>query len=142
MLFVIYYTNCDSVMNKKDELQVEIELYKPGLVVLTEIFPKGIKSTEIMDQELKICGFNLMLGKVTEKCSSVSPSPKKGHGKVLKKRALSARGDVLGGPFKRAGQHFMHQSFVSTAPHLRGWEGIMTFHFSEPWYKPCPVGTS
>ena len=21
-------------------------------------------------------------------------------------------------------------------------KGIMTFHFSEPWYKPCPVGTS
>ena len=23
-----------------------------------------------------------------------------------------------------------------------GMTGIMTFHFSEPWYKPCPVGTS
>ena len=31
----------------------------------------------------------------------------------------------------------MHQSFVSTPPppppHPRGWAGIMTFHFSEPW---------
>ena len=30
---------------------------------------------------------------------SVSPSPKKGHGKVLKKRALSARGDMPRGHF-------------------------------------------
>ena len=35
---------------------------------MTEIFPKGIKSTDIMDQELKINGFDLILGKVTEKC--------------------------------------------------------------------------
>ena len=26
-------------------------------------------------------------------------------------------------------------------PHLRGWWGIVTFHFSEPWYKFHPVGT-
>ena len=36
----------------------------------------------------------------------------------------------------------MHQSFVSTAPHVRGWAGIMIFHFSEPWYKPCTAGTA
>ena len=30
---------------------------------------------------------------------SVSPSPKKGHGKVIKKRALSARGDMQSGHF-------------------------------------------
>ena len=27
-------------------------------------------------------------------------------------------------------------------PHLRGRAGKITFPFSEPWYKPCPVGTS
>ena len=25
-------------------------------------------------------------------------------------------------------------------PHLRGWAGIMTFHFSKPWYKPALWG--
>ena len=33
----------------------------------------------------------------------------------------------------------MHQLFVSTAPPPTGVEGIVTFHFSEPWYKPRPV---
>ena len=36
----------------------------------------------------------------------------------------------------------MHQSFVSNAPPPTGMEGIVTLHFSEPWYKPGPVGTS
>lgn len=58
-------------MNKREELYLEFELYKPDIVVLTEIFPKGIKSTEIMNSELKIDGFSLVLGKVTEKCRGV-----------------------------------------------------------------------
>ena len=62
----IYYTNCD-----RNELQLEINIYKPDLIILTEIFPKGIKSTDIIGQELKISGFNLILGKVTEKCRCV-----------------------------------------------------------------------
>ena len=32
----------------------------------------------------------------------------------------------------------MHQSFVSTAPHLRGWAGIMTFH--SPGISPALRG--
>ena len=48
-----YYTNCDSVLNKRDELQLEKEIYKPDIIILTEIFAKGIKSTDIMDQEVK-----------------------------------------------------------------------------------------
>ena len=44
---VIYYIDCDSVMNKRDELELELETYKPDIVVLTEMFPKGINSTDI-----------------------------------------------------------------------------------------------
>ena len=29
----IYYTNCDGVLNKRDELQLEIEIYKPAMVL-------------------------------------------------------------------------------------------------------------
>ena len=38
----------------------------------------------------------------------------------------------------------MHQPFVSTAPppYLQGMGGDNDFHFSEPWYKLRPVGTS
>ena len=35
----------------------------------------------------------------------------------------------------------MHQSFVSTAPPPTGMGGDSDFHFSEPCYKPRPVGT-
>ena len=31
---------------------------------------------------------------------------------------------------------FMHQSFVSTSPHLRGWVGIMIFTFQSPGISP------
>ena len=36
----------------------------------------------------------------------------------------------------------MHQSFVSTAAPPTGMTGIVTFHFSEPWYKPHPDGNN
>ena len=38
----IYNTNCDSVLNKRNELQLEINIYKPELITLTVISPKGI----------------------------------------------------------------------------------------------------
>ena len=67
----IYYTNCDSVLNKRDELTLEINHFNPDIIVLTEIFPKSIVSTEILRQELNIEGYNLLLGKVTEKARGV-----------------------------------------------------------------------
>ena len=67
----IYYTNCDSVLNKREELSLEIDHFNPDIVVLTEVFPKGIVSTDILMQELKIDGYNLLLGKVTEKSRGV-----------------------------------------------------------------------
>ena len=67
----IYYTNCDSVLNKREELTLEIDNFDPDIIVLTEIFPKSIVSTEILKQELKIEGYDLLLGKVTEKSRGV-----------------------------------------------------------------------
>ena len=62
----IYYTNCDSVLNKRKELTLQINNFDQDIVVLTEIFPKSILSTEILKQELEIEGHELLLGKVTE----------------------------------------------------------------------------
>ena len=67
----IYYTNCDSVLNKREELTLEINNFDPDIVVLTEIFPKSIVSTENLKQELKIEGYDLLLGKVTEASKGV-----------------------------------------------------------------------
>ena len=58
-------------IRQREELELEIENFDPDVVVLTEIFPKSIDSTEILYQEFKIEGFNLLLGKVTEKCRGV-----------------------------------------------------------------------
>ena len=49
----------------------------------------------LMQYEMKLM---YTFGKIANSFS-VSPSPKKGHGKVLKKRALSARGDMQRGHF-------------------------------------------
>ena len=35
------YTNCDSLLNKRDELDLLISSYKPRIVLLTEILPKN-----------------------------------------------------------------------------------------------------
>ena len=43
---VIFYTNCDSMMDKKHEL--EINKYQSAIVVLTETFPKNIDSRNIL----------------------------------------------------------------------------------------------
>ena len=67
----IYYTNCDSVLNKRDELTLEINHFNPDIIVLTEIFPKSIVSTEILRQELNIEEYSLLLGKETEKARGV-----------------------------------------------------------------------
>ena len=50
-----------------------------------------------------------MFGNWTNTVTSVSPSLKKGHGKVAKKRALSARGSTSKG-------HFQHTPTSKRAP--------------------------
>ena len=37
-------TNCDSLMNKRDELSILISQYEPKIILLTEILPKNVKN--------------------------------------------------------------------------------------------------
>ena len=37
----ILYTNCDSLLNKRDDLEVLICCFKPNIILLTEILPKN-----------------------------------------------------------------------------------------------------
>ena len=39
--FSCFYTNCDSLLNKKDELVARIDLEQPDFIFLTEMFPKN-----------------------------------------------------------------------------------------------------
>jgi len=63
----LFYTNCDSVLNKRDELDLEIERYKPDIIVLTEIFPKTTNSNDIYQSELKIDGYDIIMNQSADK---------------------------------------------------------------------------
>ena len=54
------YSNVDSLLNKKDELEARISQSKPDVIALTEIFPKNIQY-EVDNAELSITGYKLFL---------------------------------------------------------------------------------
>lgn len=58
-------------MNKRDELKVEVERYKPEILVITEIFPKNGSSTDISSNEMKIPGYSLLIFNVKDKSRGV-----------------------------------------------------------------------
>lgn len=67
----IFYTNADSVLNKKDELEVILRRKNPDLIIITEVFPKYCKSTDICESELVISGYEMIQSKVNEKSRGV-----------------------------------------------------------------------
>ena len=61
----IFYTNADSLLNKRDELALLISTNKYDIVVVTEVLPKNRTSSDISDVEFHISGYNMyntMLG--------------------------------------------------------------------------------
>ena len=56
----ILYTNADSLFNKRDELEVEIFVNHPDIIIVTEAFHKNVDSREVCEAELKIVDFNLI----------------------------------------------------------------------------------
>ena len=58
----IYYTNADSIINKREELQAEINLKDPDFVVITEGYPKSISPNDIFQSEFEIKGFERLHG--------------------------------------------------------------------------------
>ena len=55
---LIYYTNADNCLNKRDELVVLVEKLKPDILIITEYYPKNVESTTILQSEIDINGFN------------------------------------------------------------------------------------
>ena len=47
----IYYANVDSVLNKREELQVIVDNKDPDMIVLTEVYPKNVKPDDISQAE-------------------------------------------------------------------------------------------
>lgn len=54
-----FFTNTDSLSNKKNELSVLLHTLKPHIFGISEVFPKNPASS-ITDQELHIPGYNMM----------------------------------------------------------------------------------
>ena len=50
---------------------VEIELQNPDIIVISELFPKTVKATDINLVEFSIDGFSLFLSKLEEKSRGV-----------------------------------------------------------------------
>ena len=66
-----WYTNADSYLNKREEMFVEMNLQRPDVIVITELFPKPVKATDINAIEFQIDGYTLCLNKVEEKSRGV-----------------------------------------------------------------------
>ena len=55
----IFYTNADSLLNKRDELQVLITKYKYDIIIITEFLPKNRDKTNTAEVEFIINGYKL-----------------------------------------------------------------------------------
>ena len=62
----IYYTNADNLLNKFDELLTRVQLDSPDILIITEVFPKTGKATDISPVELKIKGYAQYFSEVKE----------------------------------------------------------------------------
>lgn len=58
--FRCFYSNVDSLFNKREELEARISLAKPDIIALTEIYPKNTHM-DIDPVELQLPGYNLFL---------------------------------------------------------------------------------
>ena len=67
-----YYTNADCLQNKIEELEVVISIVDPDIIIVTEIFPKNLKCTNIDNNEYKIRGFSCFMGPVADACRGVA----------------------------------------------------------------------
>jgi len=47
----IYYINADNLINKKNKLDIVIQERNPDMIVITEVYPKTSKATDISESE-------------------------------------------------------------------------------------------
>lgn len=62
----VYYTNADNVLNKRDELCTVVNSKNPDVihVIITEIYPKNVSSTNSLPVEFAIDGYTFILVKL------------------------------------------------------------------------------
>ena len=68
----LYYTNADNLLFKLDKLKVRIQLVSPDILIITEIYPKTEKSSDIKDEEILIDNYTLYRSNVMENSRGVA----------------------------------------------------------------------
>ena len=68
----LYYTNADNLLFTLDELKVRIQLMSPDILIITEIYPKTEKSTDLTEEEFQIDNYTLYRSNVAEKSRGVA----------------------------------------------------------------------
>lgn len=66
-----YYINADSLLNKMGELEIIIDMLKPDVVVVTEVFPKNLNPSNINSNEYKLKGFTCHISAISNNSRGV-----------------------------------------------------------------------
>ena len=66
-----YYTNADCLLNKMGELEILLDIVRPDIVVVSEVFPKNMKPSNIDQNEYKRNGFSSFIGNVSDNSRGV-----------------------------------------------------------------------
>lgn len=67
----VYYTNADNLLNKFDEFEMFISLNNVDVAVVTEVFPKNLKATNIDCCEYSMKGFTCFKSEIEESSRGV-----------------------------------------------------------------------
>ena len=67
----VYYTNADNLVNKMNELEIIVSNQDYDIVVVTEVFPKNIKATNIDKHEYLLQGFQCFTSTLSESSRGV-----------------------------------------------------------------------
>ena len=67
----IYYTNADSILNKREKLQAENNLKNPDFVVITEVYPKSVSPNIFSQAEFEIDDYERLRGEISDSCRGV-----------------------------------------------------------------------
>ena len=62
------YTNCDTVSNKFEELEIAVKIKNPSAIILTEVAPKNARY-KLQKSEPELEGYQLFINDLTKKCN-------------------------------------------------------------------------
>ena len=66
----IMYTNCDTLSNKFEELEIAVKIKNPSAIILVEVAPKNVRY-QLRKSELELEGYQLLINDFTKKMLEV-----------------------------------------------------------------------